>query len=72
MTTFLWFVLVAIAYAAAMSFLGRTLRARGHGSKLDAMRDRHQRMLERLRAPFRGRSAKRQRGTASITDDQSQ
>lgn len=71
MTAFLYFVLVAVAYAAAMVFLGRFLRSRGYGSKLDALRNWHQRMQVRIRASIRGRRSKGRAVQASNTDDQS-
>lgn len=72
MNAFVCFVLVTVAYAAAMAFFGRTLRARGHGSKLDTLRDMHQKIQGWLRASVPGRATRRRPSSTSSTDDSSE
>lgn len=72
MNAFVCFVLITVAYVAAMVFVGQVLRARGHGSKLDALKALHQRMQGRFRSASRvwvQRTAKHRRSRANDTDD---
>ncbi len=69
MNAFLCFVLVAVAYVAAMIFLGRFLRARGHGSKLNALAAMHQKMREKF---WSQRKARHQRSRMNNTNDPSE
>lgn len=72
---FLGFVLVAVMYAAAMVWLGRFLRSRGYGSKLNSLAARYERAQDNRREAARSHLSKlprlTRRAQQSLEDESS-